>query len=149
MEVIIGDRLRAVRKERKLSQSDIEKRTGLLRSYISRVENGHTVPVLETLEKITRALGVPLYQFFYNGDERSEADSTPKERATDSNGWGSSGKDARLLLQLRHCLSRMDERDRVLLLRVAQSIVRLPRGRPTSRADRTGKIPAEIPRLGA
>jgi len=37
--MIIGDRLRALREEKKLSQGDIEKRTGLLRCYISRVEN--------------------------------------------------------------------------------------------------------------
>ncbi len=54
--MIIGDRLRALREEKKLSQGDIEKRTGLLRCYISRVENGHTVPAIETLEKLARAL---------------------------------------------------------------------------------------------
>ena len=54
--MIIGDRIRGMREEKKLSQGDIEKRTGLLRCYISRVENGHTVPAIETLEKIARAL---------------------------------------------------------------------------------------------
>ena len=49
--MIIGDRLRALREEKKLSQDDIEKRTGLLRCYISRVENGHTVPAIETLRR--------------------------------------------------------------------------------------------------
>jgi hypothetical protein len=43
--VVIGDRLRAVREAKNLSQDDIEERTGLLRCYISRVENGHTVPI--------------------------------------------------------------------------------------------------------
>src|SRR6266516_3220299 len=52
--MIIGDRLRALREDKKLSQGDIEKRTGLLRCYISRVENGHTVPAIETLEKMAR-----------------------------------------------------------------------------------------------
>jgi len=56
--MIIGDRLRDMREEKKLSQGDIEKRTGLLRCYISRVENGHTVPAIETLEKMARALEV-------------------------------------------------------------------------------------------
>ena len=60
--MIISDRLRELREERKLSQGDIEKRTGLLRCYISRVENGHTVPAIETLEKLARALEIPLYQ---------------------------------------------------------------------------------------
>ena len=67
--MIIGDRLRALREEKKLSQGDIEKRTGLLRCYISRVENGHTVPAVETLEKFARALEIPMYQLFYDGEE--------------------------------------------------------------------------------
>src|SRR2546427_7978167 len=67
--MIIGDRLRALREDKKLSQGDIEKRTGLLRCYISRVENGHTVPAIETLEKMARALEIPLYQLFYDGEE--------------------------------------------------------------------------------
>jgi transcriptional regulator with XRE-family HTH domain len=62
--VIIGERLRALREEKKLSQGDIEKKTGLLRCYVSRVENGHTVPAFETLEKFARALEVPMYQVF-------------------------------------------------------------------------------------
>ena len=60
--MVICDRLRELREEKKLSQGDIEKRTGLLRCYISRVENGHTVPTVETLEKMARALEVPLYR---------------------------------------------------------------------------------------
>src|SRR5665213_2911256 len=47
--MIMGDRLRALREEKKFSQGDIEKRTGLLRCYISRVENGHTVPAMKRL----------------------------------------------------------------------------------------------------
>jgi transcriptional regulator with XRE-family HTH domain len=60
--MIIGERLRALREEKKFSQGEVEKRTGLLRCYISRVENGHTVPAVETLEKFARALEVPMYQ---------------------------------------------------------------------------------------
>ena len=67
--MVIGRRLRNLREEKNLSQGDIEKRTGLLRCYISRVENGHTVPSLETLERLAAALEVPLYQLFYEGDE--------------------------------------------------------------------------------
>jgi transcriptional regulator with XRE-family HTH domain len=63
--MILGDRIRELREAKKLSQGDIEKRTGLLRCYISRVENGHTVPAIETLEKIARACEVPLYHLFY------------------------------------------------------------------------------------
>jgi transcriptional regulator with XRE-family HTH domain len=67
--MVIADRLRALREEKKLSQGDIEKRTGLLRCYISRVENGHTVPAIETLEKLARAMEIPMYQLFYDGEE--------------------------------------------------------------------------------
>lgn len=67
--MIIGDRPRVMREGKKLSQGDSEKRTGLLRCYISRVENGHTVPAIETLEKMARALECPLYQVFYDGEE--------------------------------------------------------------------------------
>jgi transcriptional regulator with XRE-family HTH domain len=66
--MLIGDRLKAIRESKKLSQGDIEKRTGLLRCYVSRVENGHTVPAIETLEKWSKALEIPLYQLFYEGD---------------------------------------------------------------------------------
>ncbi len=51
----IAERLRTLREAKQLSQGDIEKRTGLLRCYISRVENGHTVPAVETLEKFCHA----------------------------------------------------------------------------------------------
>src|SRR5215510_11960499 len=85
--MIIGDRLRALREEKKLSQGDIEKRTGLLRCYISRVENGHTVPAIETLEKLARALEVPLYQLFYDGEEPPQLPNLPSaSRVTTSLG---------------------------------------------------------------
>jgi transcriptional regulator with XRE-family HTH domain len=53
----IGATIRGYRLQRGMSQGDIEKRTGLLRCYLSRVENGHTVPSLETLQKIAGAHG--------------------------------------------------------------------------------------------
>jgi transcriptional regulator with XRE-family HTH domain len=72
--MVISDRLRQLREEKKLSQGDIEERTGLLCSYVFRVENGHTVPEIETLDKLARALEVPLYQLFYDGEERGAWD---------------------------------------------------------------------------
>ena len=114
--MIIGDRLRAMREEKKLSQGDIEKRTGLLRCYISRVENGHTVPAIETLEKLARALECPLYQLFYDGEEPPKLPNLPKGKSSDDIAWGSSGKDARYLNKLRRLLSKSDEADRQLLL---------------------------------
>ena len=65
--MVIGERLKALRELNSMSQGDIENRTGLLRVYISRVENGHTVPSIETLEKFARALEVPMYALFYEG----------------------------------------------------------------------------------
>jgi|SRR5580700_1907190 transcriptional regulator with XRE-family HTH domain len=85
--MIIGDRLRDLREEKKLSQGDIEKRTGLLRCYISRVENGPTVPAIETLEKLARALEVPLYQLFYDGDEPPQLPNLPKRKSSDEIAW--------------------------------------------------------------
>jgi transcriptional regulator with XRE-family HTH domain len=113
--MIIGERLRSVREQKQLSQGDIEKRSGLLRCYISRVENGHTVPAVETLEKLARALEVPLYELLYEGEEPPQPLATGK---TGSGGklWGASGKDARYLRKLQQCLSRMNEEDRNLLL---------------------------------
>jgi transcriptional regulator with XRE-family HTH domain len=67
--MVISHRLRELREGKNSSQGDIEKKTGLLRCYISRVENGHTVPAVETLEKFARALEIPLYQLFYDGEE--------------------------------------------------------------------------------
>jgi len=120
--MIIGDRLRALREEKKLSQGDIEKRTGLLRCYISRVENGHTVPAIETLEKLARALEVPLYQLFYDGEEPPELPNLPKRKTADEVAWGNSGKEARFLTIFRRLLGGIDEGDRRLLLYMAQKM---------------------------
>ena len=74
--MLIGTRLRQLREQKQLSQGDIEERTGLLRCYVSRVENGHTVPSLETLERFAGVLDVPLYQLFFSRG-RGSADSEP------------------------------------------------------------------------
>ncbi len=120
--MIIGERLRALREEKNLSQGDIEKRTGLLRCYISRVENGHTVPAIETLEKMARALEVPLYQLFYDGEEPPELPNLPKRKTADDIAWGSTGKEARFLNKFRRLLGRLEEADRRLLLYMAQKM---------------------------
>ena len=120
--MIIGDRLRALREEKKFSQGDIEKRTGLLRCYISRVENGHTVPAIETLEKMARALEVPLYQLFYDGEEPPVLPNLPKLKSADDIVWGSAGKEARLLNKFRRLMGRIEEGDRRLLLYMAQKM---------------------------
>jgi transcriptional regulator with XRE-family HTH domain len=120
--MIIGDRLREMREEKKLSQGDIEKRTGLLRCYISRVENGHTVPAIETLEKLARALEIPLYQLFYDGEEPPKLPNPLKRKSPDDIAWGSAGKEARYLNKLRRLLGKTEEGDRKLLLHMAQKM---------------------------
>jgi len=132
--MIVGDRLRAVREEKKLSQGDIEKRTGLLRCYISRVENGHTVPAIETLEKMARALEIPLYHLFYDGEKPPPVPILPNRRTSSDLAWGSSGKDGRYLMKFRQQLSRMDEADRRLLLFMAQKMSRQVAGRQAGKA---------------
>src|SRR5213595_3799665 len=86
--MVIADRLRSLREEKKLSQGDIEKRTGLLRCYISRVENGHTVPAIETLEKMARAMEIPMYQLFYDGEEPPKLPNLPNRKSSDDIAWG-------------------------------------------------------------
>jgi transcriptional regulator with XRE-family HTH domain len=122
--MIIGDRLRALREEKKLSQGDVEKRTGLLRCYISRVENGHTVPAIETLEKMARALEIPMYQLFYDGEEPPKLPNLPKRKSSDDIAWGSSGKEARFLNKLRRLLGKVDEEHRKLVMYMTQKLAR-------------------------
>ncbi len=122
--MIIGDRLRELREQKKMSQGEIEKRTGLLRCYISRVENGHTVPAVETLEKFARALEVPVYQLFYDGEEPPKAPNLPNRSRGSSAEWGSSGKNARVLAKFCRLLGRTNESDRRLLFSMAQKMAR-------------------------
>ncbi len=94
----------------------------LLRCYISRVENGHTVPAIETLEKLARAMEVPLYQLFYDGEEPPVLPNLPKRKSADDIVWGSTGKDARYLGRFRRLLGKIEEGDRRLLLYMAQKM---------------------------
>jgi len=77
--MLIGDRLRQLRMARGMSQGDLEERTGLLRCYVSRVENGHTIPSVETLERVATALGLELYQIFFAGSGKPAAPQSVKE----------------------------------------------------------------------
>jgi len=122
--MLLGDRLRALREAKKLSQGDIEERSGLKRSYISRVENGHTVPAVETLEKLARALEVPLYQLFYEGEEPPRLLHPPKRVTAEESAWGIRGKEGRFLEKFRRLLARIRKSDRRLLLFLAQKMAR-------------------------
>jgi transcriptional regulator with XRE-family HTH domain len=115
----IGTKLRELRIAKNLSQGDIQKRTGLFRYYTSRVEHGHTVPTIGTLEKYATALEVPLYRFFT--DEKSVV--KPKLPRSDDT-WGSRGKQREAFQTLAKALSRMDEEDKKLLLSMAQGMAR-------------------------
>jgi len=126
--MIIGDRLRALREDKKLSQGDIEKRTGLLRCYISRVENGHTVPAIETLEKMARALELPLYHLMYDGNEVPEAQTAIASNGSKSQTWALRGSDARYFQKLRRLLAKMNSDDRKLLLYTVQRMARHGKG---------------------
>jgi transcriptional regulator with XRE-family HTH domain len=132
MNMYIAERLRQLRESKNLSQGDIEKRTGLLRCYISRVENGHTVPAIETLEKLARALEVPMYQLFYEGEEPPAMPDLSNRRSPAGTAWGSSGKDARFLSKLRRLLSRMQAGDRKLLFFMVQKMTQPRAGRSTA-----------------
>src|SRR5713101_3117183 len=112
--MLIGDRLRAFREAKKLSQGDIEERTGLLRSYISRIENGHTIPSVETLEKWARALEVPLYQLFYDGEEPPKLPHLPKRKTAKEITWGASRSEIHFWKRLRALLARIKDPDRRL-----------------------------------
>jgi len=101
----IGTTIRAHRLQRGLSQGDIEKKTGLLRCYLSRVENGHTVPSLDTLSKIAMALDLPISQFFAD-DSAGRRVSTQKV----------SDDELRFLTQIRRYSTNLNESDRKLLV---------------------------------
>jgi transcriptional regulator with XRE-family HTH domain len=109
--VIIGNRLKELRESKELSQGDIEKRTGLLRCYISRVENGHTVPTIETLEKMAGALEVPMYRLFHEGEVGA---SIRKLEPAKDDEWGGRGKQADYLSKLRRLLAKMEPNDQKL-----------------------------------
>jgi transcriptional regulator with XRE-family HTH domain len=101
----IGTTIRSYRLQRGLSQGDIEKKTGLLRCYLSRVENGHTVPSLDTLSKIAVALDLPISQFFVD-DTLGRQFSTQKL----------SDEEMRFLSQIRRYSNNLNDSDRKLLL---------------------------------
>jgi transcriptional regulator with XRE-family HTH domain len=126
--MIVGERLRALREEMNFSQGEIEKRTGLLRCYISRVENGHTVPSIETLEKFARALEVPMYQLLYDGEKPPRIPSLPNRRTAGELAWGSSGKDARTLSKFRKLLGKTNENDQQLLFSIALKMAKKKAG---------------------
>jgi transcriptional regulator with XRE-family HTH domain len=116
----VGDRLKQLRELEGVSQGKLEERTGLHRCYISRVENGHTVPSVETLEKFARALDMPLYQLLYDGEKPPKS---IKMQAQDIDDWASRGRGRRIFLKIQKAIQEMSVPDRALLLYVAAKMV--------------------------
>jgi transcriptional regulator with XRE-family HTH domain len=122
--MIIGERLRELREKKNLSQREIEQRSGLLRAYLSRVENGHTIPSIETLEKWAKALEVPMYQLFYEGDQPPEPSTLRVWKPPVEEAWGASGDDATFLKKLRRLLRKIDEPNRKIIIQMAAKMSR-------------------------
>ena len=116
----IGRKLRELRTARQRSQGDIEKRTGLMRAYTSRVENGGTVPNVDTLEKYARAFGIPLYRLFCDGDGPTKKLILPSVKAQPY--FGTTEKERVEIKAFATALSKMNERDRRLLVAIAQKL---------------------------
>ena len=114
----IGETIRNYRLQKGMSQGDIEKRTGLLRCYLSRVENGHTIPSLDTLAKIATAMDLPLAQFFADSNNDNHKANLPQL----------SEDEVRFLSQIRRYSASLNESDRKLVLamvkKMAASIAR-------------------------
>ncbi len=109
----IGETIRNFRLEKGMSQGDIEKRTGLLRCYLSRVENGHTIPSLDTLAKIANAMDVPLAQFFVETVAENGAAKTVPQLGEE---------EVRFLTQIRRYSPNLNESDRKIVLTMVKKL---------------------------
>ena len=116
--VNIGQVIRSYRGQRGLSQGDIERRTGLLRCYLSRVENGHTVPSLETLAKIAEAMDISLADFF-PGTE------TPRDRETQKALGELSQDEIRFLAEIKKFSTSLSDGDKRLVLAMIRKMATL------------------------
>ena len=108
----IGVTIRTYRLQKGMSQGDIEKRTGLLRCYLSRVENGHTIPSLDTLAKIANAMELPIAQFF--GEHSGNGSSKKLPRLTED--------EVRFLSQIRRYTISLNDSDRKLVLTMVKKM---------------------------
>jgi len=116
--MVIGDRLKALREQKNMSQGVMEKRTGLLRCYISRVENNHTVPSVNTMEKMARALEVPMYRLFTDEDHVKK----PNIPAGAIRSRAANSKQEREVWAFAKYFSRMRDKDRGLLIHMASKM---------------------------
>ncbi len=116
--MVIGDKLKTLRAQKNMPQGDIEKRTGLLRCYVSRVENGHTVPSIDTLEKLARALEIPMYRLFRD-EEHVQKPNRPGETILSRTANSKQENENRAFAKY---FSRMDGKDRALLIHMASKM---------------------------
>ena len=110
----IGETIRNYRLQKSMSQGDIEKRTGLLRCYLSRVENGHTIPSLDTLAKIASAMELPLAQFFSDHAENGGASSKNAPQFSED--------EIRFLTQIRRYSPNLNDSDRKLVIAMVKKM---------------------------
>src|SRR5262244_2287034 len=108
----IGETIRNYRLQKGMSQGDIEKRTGLLRCYLSRVENGHTIPSLDTLAKISGAMERPRSQFFAESGHTNGSKGLPQL----------SDDEVRFLSQIRRYAATLNDSDRTLVLSMVKKM---------------------------
>ena len=119
----IGRKLRELRIAENLSQGDIEERTGLLRAYTSRVENGHTSPSIATLEKYATALDVPLYTLFYERGRRTEIDLKLEQKEKK---WGATKNQRHQYELFVEAIADMNESGRSAFMYLANKLARRP-----------------------
>jgi transcriptional regulator with XRE-family HTH domain len=111
-QINIGETIRNYRLQKGMSQGDIEKRTGLLRCYLSRVENGHTIPSLDTLSKIAGAMEIALSQFFSESGHSNGSKGLPQL----------SDDEVRFLSQVRRYSASLNDSDRKLVLAMVKKM---------------------------
>jgi transcriptional regulator with XRE-family HTH domain len=90
----------------------------LLRCYLSRVENGHTVPSLETLAKIAEAMEISLADFF-PGTE------TPRDKETQKMLGELSQDEIRFLAEIKKYSTTLSEGDKRLVLAMIRKMATL------------------------
>ena len=135
-KVNIGEVIKSYRADRGLSQVDIERRTGLLRCYLSRVENGHTVPSLETLAKIAEAMEISLADFFPGSD-------TPGDRETRKMLGELSEEEIRFLADIKKYSTTLSDDDKKLVLAMIRKMATItpPPSRVNGKSANIGRRP--------
>ena len=126
--MVIGKHLRKLREAKGLTQSDIQRRTGLLACYVSRIENGRTVPSVETLKKLAAACEIPMWQIFCPSGE------VPRPIPVRPDAKPESPKDVQFLSKLWRLVGNMNQRDLQLLFQMAQGMARKRKTHPRRRA---------------